>query len=1100
MHRLLLFHCAMFNSGFALARSSFSIHFKYFLLTRSVNSCKVLKSVLVLCCLINCSGYCMLSLIPTVRLSTTIATRIMRSVKIANSTTTAQMSKTMETPAKAYQIFTPKVPLIDDRHYEAFLTSNGVRVLLISDPSADKCAAAMNAGIGSFGEPFPGTAHLLEHLLNTNSKKFPKLNTFSKYLDSHGGSYNAMTSDDCTIYYFDIIPSFLYNGLEIFLDTFISPLLSEVAVAAEIEAVDHEFQKNIGSDTFRIYDFVNSRMSTKHPMSKFSIGNKYTLKSLIEEAGLNTRDVVKAFYEAQYSSNRMSLAVIGKDDIDSMKSIITPWVEQIPNRNLSRKVFSPHDPLDGACRGKLYKVVPVADINRLVIVFSIDDLSNHYRSNVLRHIDYYLDKVDDGSFNSYLQRKGWGNGMTMKEITTVRGTYVVSFMVDLSSEGVEHYEKIVGLVYKYLNLIATGGGDEMWRLCQHKRQSEIEFDLRDRFEPIEHVSRVVQTMDKVDYEDFESADTLIQDVDPKLFKKVMVSLKPASCSLFVFSKKFSDECNQTDKWYGIRYCESAIQGIEHWEREMDDPKVDENTTFALPHPNMYIPSTLDMTPDDTVPINKHPVTIVQSDKFTTWYKKDIQYKQPRILMRLIQKLPIPSLNINDAILFDIYRNVLNFAVERELSDAFEAYYRARIEGGSFATLKCEGFTEKINEFIDQTFELAYSHRIYSIEQTYFELARDIVKRKYKSMEFSNQRIQASRELMRLMGIIKYNNVSELLESIDQVNYQYFQENCSNLFRKGRAHLLIVGDVNIQGASELSDITRHHLDKLFQELPTMEDEELTQEFVLPRGCNYRRSVVNKAHPANGILVRLQCGRSYIPEYIKASLINEIINEDFFDDLRTRQNLGYLASSYFSTNSQSAYLTFYVQSDCDCGYVDGRIETFIAAIRDKVSNLSSEEFEQQKQSLKSKILKHPESLGDLVDTYSVEVEIEHFIYDRRLQEAQHLEALTKEDVIAFCDKYLFMNSYERRKMAIYVTPDSSVCVDGSCGGESDVSTDDMEHDDGSGDEKTFLKVRKAACSDMNLLEEGIRSYIESADEIINADDFVKQAQRLSWKLRK
>ena len=58
-------------------------------------------------------------------------------------------------------------PLNDARTYQTFILDNGLQVLAITDPEAEKAAVAMHIGAGSHHEPqaYPGLAHFLEHML-----------------------------------------------------------------------------------------------------------------------------------------------------------------------------------------------------------------------------------------------------------------------------------------------------------------------------------------------------------------------------------------------------------------------------------------------------------------------------------------------------------------------------------------------------------------------------------------------------------------------------------------------------------------------------------------------------------------------------------------------------------------------------------------------------------------------------------------------------------------------------------------------------------------------------------------------------------------------
>lgn len=94
-----------------------------------------------------------------------------------------------------------KVPS-DDRQYKAITLSNGLRVLLISDKHARRAAAAMDVHVGSFSDPddVPGLAHFCEHMLFLGTEKYPSEEEYSNYLSAHGGSSNAYTDSEDTVY------------------------------------------------------------------------------------------------------------------------------------------------------------------------------------------------------------------------------------------------------------------------------------------------------------------------------------------------------------------------------------------------------------------------------------------------------------------------------------------------------------------------------------------------------------------------------------------------------------------------------------------------------------------------------------------------------------------------------------------------------------------------------------------------------------------------------------------------------------------------------------------------------------------------------------
>ena len=79
---------------------------------------------------------------------------------------------------------------------------NGLRVLLVEDHSAPVVSLAITFDVGSRNERKgrTGFAHLFEHMMFTGSENVGR-NEYSLWIDTNGGSNNATTSEDRTLYY-----------------------------------------------------------------------------------------------------------------------------------------------------------------------------------------------------------------------------------------------------------------------------------------------------------------------------------------------------------------------------------------------------------------------------------------------------------------------------------------------------------------------------------------------------------------------------------------------------------------------------------------------------------------------------------------------------------------------------------------------------------------------------------------------------------------------------------------------------------------------------------------------------------------------------------
>ena len=133
-------------------------------------------------------------------------------------------------------IIKPKTDTLD---YGFKVLSNGLKVLLISDPETTISSAALAVNIGSLvnKKDEQGLAHFCEHLLFMGNKKYPSENEYSDYLSKNGGYSNASTTLDNTLYYFDVSNEAFEGALDRFAQFFISSNFNESSVEREIKAI-----------------------------------------------------------------------------------------------------------------------------------------------------------------------------------------------------------------------------------------------------------------------------------------------------------------------------------------------------------------------------------------------------------------------------------------------------------------------------------------------------------------------------------------------------------------------------------------------------------------------------------------------------------------------------------------------------------------------------------------------------------------------------------------------------------------------------------------------------------------------------------------------
>ena len=135
-----------------------------------------------------------------------------------------------------------------------------------------KAAAALAVSVGSFSDPpeAQGLSHFLEHMIFMGSVRFPEENAYDAYLQQHGGTSNAYTEAEQTVFHFDCAPLAFRGALERFAAQFEAPLCAETATAREVRAVDSEFTQAQQSDGARLLQVQCAGAAVDHPAALFS--------------------------------------------------------------------------------------------------------------------------------------------------------------------------------------------------------------------------------------------------------------------------------------------------------------------------------------------------------------------------------------------------------------------------------------------------------------------------------------------------------------------------------------------------------------------------------------------------------------------------------------------------------------------------------------------------------------------------------------------------------------------------------------------------------------------------------------------------------------
>ncbi|MPC25299.1 Insulin-degrading enzyme [Portunus trituberculatus] len=178
--------------------------------------------------------------------------------------------------------------------------------------------------------------------------------------------------------------------------------------------------------------------------------------------------------------------------------------------------------------------------------------------------------------------------------------------------------------------------------------------------------------------------------------------------------------------------------------------------------------------------------------------------------------------------------------------------------------------------------------------------------------------------------------------------------------------------------------------------------LTSPLTVPlstTGSSQMYRAENSVHKSSAVETYFQCGMQETHNNMLLELLCQIFAEPAFDELRTKEQLGYIVWCGIRRANGTQGLRIIVQGDRHPEYLTSRIEAFLHKMGDNLEKLPEEDFVRHREALASRRLERPKKLSHLTGNWWAEITSNQYNFDRDALEVAHLRTLTKDDVIDF-----------------------------------------------------------------------------------------------------
>ncbi|GAQ85219.1 Insulinase (Peptidase family M16) family protein [Klebsormidium nitens] len=908
--------------------------------------------------------------------------------------------------------------------------------------ASKKAAAAMCVGVGSFSDPMEaqGLAHFLEHMLFMGSQKFPDENEYDSYLSKHGGGSNAFTEAEYTCFHFDVNRRFLQGALDRFAQFFINPLAKVEAMDREVQSVDSEFNQVLQDDNARLQQLHCSTADVSHPFHKFMWGNKKSLSGGEGTGGPDMRSLLMKLYLEHYRADRMHLAVLGGDSLDTLEEWVTKLFSPIRGQGGPRPSFLPPPGAPPAYQpGLLYKVESVRDQNLLSLTWQLPCLDAHYQAKPADYVSHLIGHEGAGSLLSLLKAKGWATGLSAGVgdggLDRSTACYMFEAHIWLSVLGLEKVYDVIGLLYQYVAMLRREGPQE-WVFRELQAIAEMDFRFAEEREAEDCVVSVAHNMSLYQPEHTLYGDYIYRDWDPRLVTDVLDRLTPSNMRVDIVTQHFDASAPGVLKepWFEVPYTVEPLPNdlLQTWSQP---PGVD--SALKMPPRNEYIPLDFSLRAEkepEKAGANgaaaangvggrkegkvEPPVVIHEDESLKLWFKQDTQFKTPRANMYFSITSPVAHSSVDNCVMTELFVKLVEDALNETLYLANVAKLDSSIaiHADKFE-LRVGGFSDKLLKLVSRLFtEL----RRFEVRPDRFLVMREASERGYRNVNMKPLKHSAYLRLALLKE--RHWPFEDRLAALGRITAEDVRKFVPSLFEKTFVEVLAHGNLTRSEALQLVGIVK----EAFPGSPLSPEERPVERILrLPEGVQYLHEVETKNDAEENSVVEMyyQVGlprkQSYAADYALVDLLEQLAYEPFYDQLRTKEQLGYRVDCGVRATHRVLGFCFRVQSaDYAPDHLHKRGEAFLTTFRKQLADMPADEFDEHRESLIDEKLQKDHALREESDRFWEQIWEPRYMFDARQQEAAALQTVTKEQVLEWFDEHIAQTSGRRKRLSIHV----------------------------------------------------------------------------------
>jgi insulysin len=523
----------------------------------------------------------------------------------------------------------------------------------------------------------------------------------------------------------------------------------------------------------------------------------------------------------------------------------------------------------------------------------------------------------------------------------------------------KNYKEIVKVLFQYISLLKESPPQE-WIFEEQRGMAEVDFKFKQKTPASRFTSKISSIMQKpLPREWLLSGQSRLRKFDSKLITKGIGYLRPDNFRLTIVSQEFPGGWDQKEKWYGTEYKIEKIPEdfLAELTKAAKSSASDRLSALYLPHKNQFIPTKLEVDKKEVKEAALAPRLLRNDDVARTWFKKDDTFWVPKANLIVSCKNPIIYASAENTVKAKLFTDLVRDALEEYSYDAEIAglQYNVTLDSrGLF--VEVAGYNDKLSVLLEQ---VLITMRDLEIKDDRFDIIKERLTRGYHNWELQQPFTQVSEYVSWLTS--EHDFVVDQLEAeLPAITADDTREFHKQLIGQLHIEAYVHGNLYKQDALKLTTMVENILKP--RVLPK-DQLPILRSLIFPPGSNYlyKKILKDPANVNHCIEYYLHIGsKGDRIVRAKTQLLDQILHEPAFDQLRTKEQLGYVVYSGLRGCSTTYGFRFIIQSERKSEYLDARIDSFLTQQLPALSTMTDADFENHKRSV---VVKRLEKLKNL-----------------------------------------------------------------------------------------------------------------------------------------